>query len=74
MRNYVNLGKELFPVEQLPEGAIPKFTPSGCLVVRDECESSSVVERQLPKLNVVGSIPISRSMKGEANETVLFTR
>ncbi len=26
-----------------------------------KCESSSVVEHQLPKLRVVGSIPISRS-------------
>jgi hypothetical protein len=28
---------------------------------RSECGSSSVVERQLPKLDVTGSIPVSRS-------------
>ena len=31
-----------------------------------KCGRSSVVERQLPKLNVVGSIPIARSMKSIA--------
>jgi hypothetical protein len=29
--------------------------------MKQECGCSSVVERQLPKLNVVGSIPITRS-------------
>ena len=32
------------------------------------CGSSSVAERQLPKLNVAGSIPVSRSMHSEARD------
>jgi hypothetical protein len=31
------------------------------LIIRDRSGSSSVAERQLPKLNVAGSIPVSRS-------------
>ena len=33
---------------------------------RFQCGSSSVVERQLPKLNVAGSIPVSRSINSFA--------
>ena len=35
-----------------------------------ESGSSSVVERQLPKLNVAGSIPVSRSNKGTTCQVV----
>jgi hypothetical protein len=35
------------------------------------CESSSVVEHQLPKLRVVGSNPVSRSMIKRELELVL---
>ena len=32
-----------------------------CIINETQGGSSSVVERQLPKLNVAGSIPVSRS-------------
>ena len=32
-----------------------------CVRIQMQCGSSSVVERQLPKLNVAGSNPVSRS-------------
>ena len=35
----------------------------GMYIIRSASGSSSVAERQLPKLNVAGSIPVSRSNK-----------
>lgn len=32
----LEIGKMLFPVEQLPDGAIPIFTPKRCLRVYNE--------------------------------------
>jgi uncharacterized membrane protein YjjP (DUF1212 family) len=39
-----------------------------CAVMLPSGGSSSVAERQLPKLNVAGSIPVSRSIKSTTSE------
>ena len=49
------------------------FTPKRSLVriqYRPPCGSSSVVERQLPKLNVAGSNPVSRSITRRRSQVV----
>ena len=38
----------------------------------ENCGSSSVVERKLPKLDVAGSIPVSRSIASHCNRPAIY--
>ena len=58
----IEIGRKLFSVAPLPEGAFALFCPTGCLRVWDEeARIAQLVEQLIRNEQVVGSIPTAGS-------------
>jgi len=47
MKNIVDIGKALFPVEPLPDGGHRRFIPEGCLIVTNEHKGGKPVGKPI---------------------------